>query len=104
MNISFNWLKDYLKFDLTAEQVSAALTSTGLEVEHMETVEQIPGGLAGVIVAEVVECTEHPDSDHLHITRLNTGAPELVQVVCGNWGFSRSSPWLPFLGGQQLLP
>ena len=83
MNISFNWLKDYLKFDLTAEQVSAILTSTGLEVEHMETVEQIPGGLAGVIVAEVVECVAHPDSDHLHITKLNTGAPELLQVVCG---------------------
>ncbi|MBR5100981.1 MAG: phenylalanine--tRNA ligase subunit beta [Bacteroidales bacterium] len=83
MNISFNWLKDYLKFDLTAEQVSAILTSTGLEVEHMETVEQIPGGLAGVIVAEVVECVPHPDSDHLHITKLNTGAPELLQVVCG---------------------
>ncbi|MBR3065370.1 MAG: phenylalanine--tRNA ligase subunit beta [Bacteroidales bacterium] len=83
MNISFNWLKDYLKFDLTAEQVAAILTSTGLEVEHMETVEQIPGGLAGVIVAEVVECVEHPDSDHLHVTKLNTGAPELVQVVCG---------------------
>ena len=83
MNISFNWLKDYLKFDLTAEQVAAILTSTGLEVEHMETVEQIPGGLAGVIVAEVVECVPHPDSDHLHITKLNTGAPELLQVVCG---------------------
>ena len=83
MTISFNWLKDYLKFDLTAEQVGAILTSTGLEVEHMETVEQIPGGLAGVIVAEVVECVEHPDSDHLHITKLNTGAPELLQVVCG---------------------
>ena len=83
MNISFNWLKDYLKFDLTAEQVSAILTSTGLEVEHMETVEQIPGGLAGVIVAEVVECVAHPDSDHLHITKLNTGAPDLLQVVCG---------------------
>ena len=83
MNISFNWLKDYLKFDLTAEQVGAILTSTGLEVEHMETVEQIPGGLAGVIVAEVVECVEHPDSDHLHVTKLNTGAPELLQVVCG---------------------
>ena len=83
MNISFNWLKDYLKFDLTAEQVSAILTSTGLEVEHMETVEQIPGGLAGVIVAEVVECVEHPDSDHLHVTKLNTGAPDLLQVVCG---------------------
>ena len=83
MNISFNWLKDYLKFDLTAEQVGAILTSTGLEVEHMETVEQIPGGLAGVIVAEVVECVAHPDSDHLHITKLNTGEPELLQVVCG---------------------
>ena len=83
MNISFNWLKDYLKFDLTAEQVGAILTSTGLEVEHMETVEQIPGGLAGVVVAEVVECVAHPDSDHLHVTKLNTGAPELLQVVCG---------------------
>ena len=83
MNISFNWLKDYLKFDLTAEQVGAILTSTGLEVEHMETVEQIPGGLEGVIVAEVVECVAHPDSDHLHITKLNTGAAELLQVVCG---------------------
>ena len=83
MNISLNWLKDYLKFDLTAEEVSAILTSTGLEVEHMESVEQIPGGLAGVVVAEVVECVPHPDSDHLHITKLNTGSAELVQVVCG---------------------
>ena len=83
MNISFNWLKDYLKFDLTAEEVGAILTSTGLEVEHMETVEQIPGGLAGVVVAEVVECVAHPDSDHLHVTKLNVGEPELLQVVCG---------------------
>ena len=83
MTISFNWLCDYLKFDLSADQVAAILTSTGLEVEHVETVEQIPGGLAGVIVAEVVECVKHPDSDHLHITKLNTGAPDLLQVVCG---------------------
>lgn len=83
MVVSFNWLKDYLKFDLSAEKVAEIITSTGLEVEHVETVEQIPGGLAGVIVAEVVECVEHPDSDHLHITKLNTGEPELLQVVCG---------------------
>lgn len=83
MTVSFNWLKDYLKFDLTAQEVSKIITSTGLEVEHTETVEQIPGGLAGVIVAEVVECVEHPDSDHLHVTKLNTGAEELLQVVCG---------------------
>jgi len=83
MVVSFNWLKDYLKFDLSAEEVSRIITSTGLEVEHTEVVEQIPGGLAGVIVAEVVECVEHPDSDHLHVTKLNTGEEELLQVVCG---------------------
>jgi len=83
MVVSYNWLKDYLRFDLTPEQVSVILTDTGLEVEHVEQVEQIPGGLAGVIVAEVVECVAHPDSDHLHITKLNTGEAELLQVVCG---------------------
>ncbi|MCQ2115534.1 MAG: phenylalanine--tRNA ligase subunit beta [Bacteroidales bacterium] len=83
MKISYNWLKDYLKCDLTPEEVATALTSIGLEVDSLEEVEAIPGGLAGVIVAEVVECVEHPDSDHLHITKLNTGEGELLQVVCG---------------------
>ncbi len=83
MTVSYNWLKDYLKFDLQPSEVEKILTSTGLEVEQMKQVEQIPGGLAGVIVAEVVECTDHPDSDHLSVTKLNTGAPELLQVVCG---------------------
>ncbi len=83
MTISYNWLKDYLKCDLTPEEISKALTSIGLEVDALEETEEIPGGLAGVIVAEVVECENHPDSDHLHVTKLNTGAPELLQVVCG---------------------
>ena len=83
MKISYNWLKDYIKCDLTAGQVAEALTSIGLEVDSLEQVEEIPGGLAGVIVAEVVECYDHPDSDHLHVTMLNTGAPGLLQVVCG---------------------
>ena len=83
MKISYNWLKDYLECDLAPEAVAEALTSIGLEVDSLEQVEEIPGGLAGVIVAEVVECVEHPDSDHLHITKLNTGDPELLQVVCG---------------------
>lgn len=83
MTISYNWLKDYIKCDLSPEQVAEALTSIGLEVDSLEQKEQIPGGLAGVIVAEVVECVEHPDSDHLHVTKLNTGEPELLQVVCG---------------------
>ena len=83
MKISYNWLKDYLECDLAPEAVAEALTSIGLEVDSLEQIEEIPGGLKGVIVAEVVECVEHPDSDHLHVTRLNTGEPELLQVVCG---------------------
>lgn len=83
MVVSYNWLKEYLKFDLSPERISEILTDTGLEVEHVEQTEQIPGGLAGVIVAQVVECVEHPDSDHLHITKLNTGEADLLQVVCG---------------------
>ena len=83
MKISFNWLKDYIECDLTPEALAQALTSIGLEVDALEEVEEIPGGLKGVIVAEVVECVDHPDSDHLHITKLNVGAPELLQVVCG---------------------
>lgn len=83
MKVSYNWIKDYLECDLTPEGMAEALTSIGLEVDSLEQVEEIPGGLAGVIVAEVVECVAHPDSDHLHITKLNTGAPELLQVVCG---------------------
>ncbi|MCF0174805.1 MAG: phenylalanine--tRNA ligase subunit beta [Bacteroidales bacterium] len=83
MTISYNWLKDYISCDLTPEQVCAALTSIGLEVDSLEKTEEIPGGLKGVIVAEVLECVEHPDSDHLHVTKLNTGSGEPLQVVCG---------------------
>ena len=83
MKISYNWLKDYLECDLTPEEVAQALTSIGLEVDSLEQVEEIPGGLAGVVVAEVVECVEHPDSDHLHITKVDAGDGNLLQVVCG---------------------
>ena len=83
MNISYNWLKEYVKFDLTPAQVEKVLTSIGLEVEHFEEVEEIPGGLAGVVVAEVLECENHPDSDHLHVTKVNAGTGEPLQIVCG---------------------
>ncbi len=83
MNISYNWLKQYVAFDLTAEKLADILTSIGLEVEDMEVVEEIPGGLKGVMVAEVLECEDHPDSDHLHVTKLNIGQEETIQVVCG---------------------
>ena len=83
MNISYNWLKEYVKFDLAPAEVEKILTSIGLEVEHFEEVEEIPGGLAGVVVAEVLECENHPDSDHLHVTKVNAGTGEPLQIVCG---------------------
>ena len=83
MKVSYNWLKEYLECDLTAEQVAEAMTSIGIEVDSVEMEEEIPGGLAGVVVAEVLTCVAHPDSDHLHITTVNDGSPEPVTVVCG---------------------
>ncbi|MBR1872374.1 MAG: phenylalanine--tRNA ligase subunit beta [Bacteroidales bacterium] len=83
MKISYNWLKDYLKCDLTPAQVAEAMTSIGIEVDSVSEQEEIPGGLAGVVVAHVLECVEHPDSDHLHITKVDDGSAEPVQVVCG---------------------
>ena len=83
MKLSYSWLKDYLECDLTPVQVADAMTSIGIEVDGVEETEAVPGGLAGVVVAEVLECEAHPDSDHLHITRVNDGSGEPLQVVCG---------------------
>ena len=84
MDVSYNWLKEYVSFDLSPERVAQILTFIGLEVEEINTVEDIPGGLEGVVVAEVVECAPHPDSDHLHITKVRASQDgELLQVVCG---------------------
>lgn len=83
MKLSYNWLKDYLEFDLTPQQVAEAITSIGIEVDSVEEQEEIPGGLKGVVVAQVKECVPHPDSDHLHITRVDAGTGELLTVVCG---------------------
>ncbi|MBO4917769.1 MAG: phenylalanine--tRNA ligase subunit beta [Bacteroidales bacterium] len=83
MKLSYNWLKDYLEFDLTPAQVADAITSIGIEVDSVEEQEEIPGGLAGVVVAEVLECGPHPDSDHLHVTKVDAGDGNPVTVVCG---------------------
>lgn len=83
MKISYDWLKDYLECDLAPQQVADIMTSIGIEVDSLEQTEAVPGGLAGVVVAEVLECEPHPDSDHLHITKVNDGGPEPLTVVCG---------------------
>ena len=83
MNISYNWLKEYVNFDLTPDEVAAALTSIGLETGSVEEVQTIKGGLEGLVIGEVLTCVEHPNSDHLHITTVNLGNGEPTQIVCG---------------------
>lgn len=83
MNISLNWLKDYLKTDLNVEEICEILTSIGLEVGGYEKFESIRGGLKGLVIGEVKTCIPHPDSDHLHITTVDLGEERLAPIVCG---------------------
>lgn len=83
MNISYNWLKQYISLKQTPEELAAALTSIGLETGGIEEVESIRGGLRGLVIGKVLTCTEHPDSDHLHITTVDLGDGQATQIVCG---------------------
>ena len=83
MNISYNWLKDYLPFHLTPDEVAAALTSIGLETGSVETVQSVRGGLAGLVTGRVLTCAAHPNSDHLHLTTVDVGGAEPLRIVCG---------------------
>lgn len=83
MNISLNWLKEYLDIEMPAEEVADALTSIGLETGSVEEVESIRGGLRGLVIGKVLTCEAHPDSDHLHITTVDLGDGQATQIVCG---------------------
>ena len=83
MNISYKWLKEYVDFTLTPQEVCDALTSTGLEVDALEEVQSIKGGLKGLYVGKVLTCEMHPNSDHLHVTTVDLGREEPSQIVCG---------------------
>ena len=83
MNISYKWLKRYIDLQDDAETVAKILTSIGLEVGTVEEVETIKGGLKGLVVGEVLTCEAHPNSDHLHITKVNVGGEEPLPIVCG---------------------
>lgn len=83
MNISYKWLHEYVDFDMTADEVAAALTSAGLEVDGVEEVQSIKGGLEGIVIGEVLTCEPHPNSDHMHVTTVNLGQGDPVQIVCG---------------------
>lgn len=83
MNISYDWLREYVQTNLTAEELSKALTSIGLETGGVEEVESVPGGLKGLVIGQVLTCVDHENSDHLHVTTVDIGAEEPLQIVCG---------------------
>ena len=83
MNISYNWLKKYINVDIEPVELGKALTSIGLEVGGVEEVQTVKGGLEGLVIGEVLTCANHENSDHLHVTTVNVGGPEPLQIVCG---------------------
>lgn len=83
MNISYDWLREYVQTDLSAEELGKALTSIGLETGGIEQVESIPGGLKGLVIGKVLTCVDHENSDHLHVTTVDVGGEEPLQIVCG---------------------
>lgn len=104
MTISLNWLKEYLTIDLPPHEVSNLLTSLGLEVEGMEEVETIKGGLEGVVVGLVQECWRHPNADKLSLTKVDTGQGELLQIVCGAPNVATGQKVLVATAGTTLYP
>jgi phenylalanyl-tRNA synthetase beta chain len=83
MKISYNWLKEFINTDKTPQEISTILTGTGLEVESVEKVQAIPGGLEGLVIGYVKECIQHPNADRLKITKVDVGSTEDLQIVCG---------------------
>ena len=83
MKISYNWLQQFLKIDLEAEQVAEILTDLGLEVEGIEKFESVKGSLDGIVVGEVLTCEQHPNADKLSKTTVNVGGQEALLIVCG---------------------
>ena len=83
MKISNNWLKDFIKTDLTTDKIGAFLTDIGLEVEGIEKFESVKGSLEGIVVGKVLTCEQHPNADKLKKTTVDIGGGQILEIVCG---------------------
>src|SRR5690554_1341185 len=83
MNISYNWLKQFINLPWDAEKTGELLTDLGLEVEGIEDFSSVKGGLAGVVIGHVLECDPHPNADRLKITKVDVGEGKILQIICG---------------------
>ncbi|MCH2213874.1 MAG: phenylalanine--tRNA ligase subunit beta [Flavobacteriales bacterium] len=104
MKVSYNWLKNYLDFDLSPQEVSDILTDTGLEIEKLEPFESVPGGLKGVVVGHVKEAVQHPNADKLKVTKVDVGGDELLNIVCGAPNVAKGQKVLVATVGTTLMP
>ena len=83
MKVSYNWLKTYLSINLPAVQVAEVLTDIGLEIEGVDEVEAMPGGLKGLVIGEILSVAKHANADKLNVTEVNIGTDENLPIVCG---------------------
>ena len=104
MNISYNWLKKYIDFDWSPEELADELTMCGLEVEGQERFESIPGGLSGVVVGEILTCEKHPGADKLSVCSVNVGNGEPLPIVCGAPNVAAGQKVAVATVGTQLHP
>ena len=104
MKVSYNWLKNYLNFDLSPEEVSEILTDTGLEIEKLESFESVPGGLKGVVVGHITEAVQHPNADKLKVTKVDVGTGEMLNIVCGAPNVAQGQKVLVATVGTTLMP
>lgn len=104
MKVSYNWLKQYTDITATPEELDKILTDTGLEVEGVDKIEAIKGGLEGVVVGEVIECEKHPDADKLKVTKVDIGTGELLQIVCGAPNVAKGQKVVVATVGTTLYP
>lgn len=104
MKVSYNWLKQYTDITATPEELDKILTDTGLEVEGVDKIEAIKGGLTGVVVGEVMECEKHPDADKLKVTKVDVGTGELLQIVCGAPNVAKGQKVVVATVGTTLYP
>ena len=103
MKISLNWLKSYINFDITKEELQYLLTDIGLEVESMEPFESVKGGLKGLVVGHVIEREKHPDADKLSVCKVDVGN-ETLQIVCGAPNVAAGQKVIVALVGTKIFP
>jgi len=104
MKISLNWLRDYIEPGFSPEKIGEILTDIGLELEHLERIESIKGGLKGVVVGHVLECSKHPNADKLSLTRVDIGAGDPLSIVCGAPNVNKGQKVLVATVGTTLYP